>query len=83
MSNIYIHMYNREYFPNSFPMISAGKLNCKIRLKKEQMKADGTFTIYIQISLNRTVKKISLGFSVLEKDFDLKNQRVKSSNQYH
>ena len=64
-------------------MISAGKLNCKIRLKKEQMKADGTFTIYIQISLNRTVKKISLGFSVLEKDFDLKNQRVKSSNQYH
>ena len=64
-------------------MISAGKLNCKIRLKKEQMKADGTFTVYIQISLNRTVKKISLGFSVLEKDFDLKNQRVKSSNQYH
>ena len=39
------------------------------------MKADGTFTVYIQISLNRTVKKISLGFSVLEKDFDLKTRQ--------
>lgn len=81
MANLFIHTYKGKSFPDCFPMVAVGKLNCKVRLKKEQVKADGTFSVYIQISLNRIVKKISIGFSVLEKDFDLKNQRIKSSNK--
>lgn len=81
MANLFIHTYKGKSFPDCFPMITVGKLNCKVRLKKEQVKADGTSSVYIQISLNRIVKKISIGFSVLEKDFDLKNQRIKSSNK--
>jgi site-specific recombinase XerD len=60
----------------------SGKLNCKIRLKTDYKKSDDTCTVYIQVSLNRVVKKINCGFSVLEKEFDIKNQRVKSSNKF-
>lgn len=80
MANIFLHTYNRESFPECFPMILAGKLNCKIRLKTDYKKTDNTFAVYIQITLHRVVKKMSLGFFVLEKDFDAKNQRIKSSN---
>lgn len=81
MANNFIFTYSRENFPNSFPMTATGKLNCKVRLRNDQPRPDGSCSVYIQATLNRIVKKINMQFSVLEKDFDLKNQRVKSSNK--
>lgn len=81
MANNFIITYSRENFPNSFPMTATGKLNCKVRLRNDQPRPDGSCSVYIQATLNRVVKKINMQFSVLEKDFDLKNQRVKSSNK--
>lgn len=81
MANNFIITYSRENFPNSFPMTATGKLNCKVRLRNDQPRPDGSCSVYIQATLNRVVKKINMQFSVLEKDFDLKNQRIKSSNK--
>jgi integrase/recombinase XerD len=82
MANNFSYVFNGNSFPESFPEMISGKLNSKIRLKTDYKKSDNTCTVYVQISLNRVVKKINCGFSVLEKEFDLKNQRVKSSHKF-
>jgi integrase/recombinase XerD len=83
MGRFKIDKISTNSFPNSLPIIMSGKLNCKIRLKKDRQKVDGTYSVHIQISLNRVVRKFPLAFSVLEKDFDLKNQKIKSSNKFY
>jgi site-specific recombinase XerD len=60
-----------------------GKLNCKVRLRKDVVRLDGKYSVFIQVILNRSIKRISLGISVLEKEFDEVKQRVKSSNEYY
>ncbi|CAM4158371.1 MULTISPECIES: site-specific integrase [Flavobacterium] len=79
MPNLFLHAYNGGCFPESFPTMSSGKLNCRIRLKTDYKKKDNTYQVYIQITLKRVVKKISLDFSVRENEFE--NERIKRNNK--
>ena len=86
MSNILFYNNNGNCLPNSLPTMKSGKLNCKVRLRTDYA-TDKKHSVYIQVSLNRIVKRIPLGISVLAKDFDVKNQRVRlrhpNSNDYN
>lgn len=82
MANILFYNGNGNCFPNGLPTMKCGKLNCKIRLRTDYA-TDKKHNVYIQVSMNRVVKRISLGFSVLENEFDKANQRIKSKNAYY
>jgi site-specific recombinase XerD len=77
---------NYNYFslnclPNSLPPMKSGKLNCKVRLRTDYNKIGTERSVILQLSLNRVIKRISLGFNIDEKDFDNNNQRVKAKNK--
>lgn len=80
MSSILFYNNNGNCLPNSLPTMKSGKLNCKVRLRTDYV-TDKKHSVYIQVSLNRVVKRIPLGISVLAKDFDIKNQRVRLRHQ--
>jgi len=82
MVNILFYKGNGNCLPNGLPTMKSDKLNCKIRLRTDYA-TDKKHNVYIQVSLNRVVKRIPLGFSVLEKDFDKTNQRIRSKNAYY
>lgn len=54
----------------------------KIVLDPRSKKKDGTFPLKLRIVLDRVSNHINLGYSILEKDWDEKNQRVKSSSKF-
>jgi len=56
-------------------------LTTKVLLNKVRQKKDGTYPLAIRITYNRKTIYLPLGFNLHEKDFDAKNQRVKSSNR--
>jgi len=55
--------------------------NVKILLDKRRSKKDGTFPLVLRVLHNRKSANISLGYYLLEKDWDDKNERLKRSAQ--
>lgn len=53
-----------------------------ITIAKSRKNADGTYPVYLQIIVNRKPIRKHL-FSIFEKDWDRKKQRVKTSNYHH
>lgn len=79
MANILFYSQPGISLPKSLPQMKAGKLNCKVRLRNDYAKAgNDLLPLYIQVSCNRVVKRIPLGISIGNKDFDLIKQRVRS-----
>lgn len=56
-------------------------LTTKVLLNKVRQKKDGSFPLVIRITYNRKTIYLPLGYNLKEKDFDSKNQRVKSSSK--
>lgn len=81
MANIFLHNSNGSCLPNSLPTMNYGKLNCKVRLRTDYA-TDKKHSVIIQVTLNRIVKRIPLGFSVLNSDFDKVNQKIRNRNAY-
>lgn len=76
---------NPYWFPNNFPHISRGKfvnkITYKVIVKKDYTRVDGTNALYVQIFLNKEMKRIPLDIFVPLIDFDEKKQRVKKRNK--
>ena len=56
-------------------------LTTKVLLNKVRKKKDGTFPLVIRITYNRKTIYLPLGYNLTEKDFDARNQRVRSSSK--
>ncbi len=56
-------------------------LTTKVLLNKVRQKQDGTFPLVIRITYNRKSIYMPLGYNLAEKDFDAKNQRIRSSSK--
>ena len=56
-------------------------LTTKVLLNKVRQKQDGTYPLVVRVTYNRKVIYIPLGYTLKEKDFDTKNQRVKTSSK--
>ncbi|MGB3150436.1 MAG: phage integrase SAM-like domain-containing protein, partial [Maribacter sp.] len=56
-------------------------LTTKVLLNKVRQKQDGTFPLAIRITYNRKTIYLPLGYNLAEKDFDAKNQRIRSSSK--
>ena len=56
-------------------------LTTKVLLNKVRQKQDGTFPLVIRITYNRKSIYLPLGYNMAEKDFDSKNQRIRSSSK--
>ncbi|WP_182626861.1 hypothetical protein [Myroides sp. NP-2] len=65
---------NPYCLPNYLPQKSIGKqlnkISFKIFIKKDYTRADGTNALYIQLILDRVIKRIPLTIFVPIKDFD-------------
>jgi integrase/recombinase XerD len=83
MANIIFYNENDKSFPNSLPVMNNGKLNCKIRLRKDAKNSSGECALYVQVTLNRIVKRVLLNIKVGEADFDKDKQRVKSKHKFY
>lgn len=81
MANILFYNSNGNCLPNSLPTMKYGKLNCKVRLRTDYA-SDKKYNVILQVTLNRVVKRIPLGFSVVTADFDKINQRIKNKNAF-
>jgi site-specific recombinase XerD len=83
MANILFLSRNGISLPNSLPTMSAGKLNCRIRLRTDYAKANcKELPVYVQVTANRVVKRIPLGISIDPLFFDSVKQRVKSKCKF-
>ncbi|MEO6301555.1 MAG: Arm DNA-binding domain-containing protein [Bacteroidia bacterium] len=51
--------------------------NVKILFRKDKINKDGVVPIYLKVIKNRNSQQISLGITVPEKYWDVKNKRVK------
>lgn len=64
-----------------------GKISAKIYQKKDHVREDGTQALYLQLIIDKKIKRIPLHLSVKEIDFDKIKQRVKPkmplSNDYN
>jgi integrase len=56
-------------------------LTTKVLLNKVRQKQDGTYPLAIRITYDRKTIYLPLGYNLVEKDFDEKNQRIKSSSK--
>jgi len=56
-------------------------LTTKIQLNKVRQKNDGTYPLVIRITYNRKTAYLPLGYNLNEKEFDAKNQRIRSSSK--
>lgn len=56
-------------------------LTTKVLLNKVRQKKDGTYPLVIRITYNRKIIYLPLGYNLVEKDFDTKNQRIKSNSK--
>lgn len=73
--------YN-DFFPQTFPQNMNGKINYKIRIKKDHTRADGTNALYLYIYYNGDQKKVRLNISVPLSFFNEKKQRIKANYKY-
>jgi hypothetical protein len=55
------------------------KTNLSLSLDTRRKKKDGTFPIILRLSHKRKTTSISLGYSVLESDWDKRNRKIKKS----
>jgi len=56
-------------------------LTTKILINNTRQKNDGTYPLIIRLTYNRKVINIPLGYSLPEKDWDAKHQRIKASSK--
>lgn len=56
-------------------------LTTKVLLNKVRQKQDGKFPLVIRITYNRKSIYLPLGYNMVEKDFDAKNQRIRPSSK--
>ncbi|WP_268123859.1 site-specific integrase [Roseivirga pacifica] len=56
-------------------------LTTKVLLNKVRQKQDGSYPLTIRVTYNRKVIYIPLGYTLYERDFDEKNQRIKTSSK--
>lgn len=56
-------------------------ITVKIILDKRSVKKDGTSPLKLRLLYNRKSNQVSLGYSILSKDWDAKKERIKSSCQ--
>lgn len=56
-------------------------LTTKVLLNKVRQKKDGTYPLVIRITYDRKTTYLPLGINMTDKDFDAKNQRIKSTNE--
>ncbi|WP_084148831.1 site-specific integrase [Arenibacter latericius] len=56
-------------------------LTTKVLLNKVRQKQDGTFPLVIRVTYNRKSIYLPLGYNMVEKDFDPKNQRIRPSSK--
>ena len=82
MGNILFYNANDKSLPNSLPVMKNGKLNCKIRLRKDAKNSSAECAVIVQVTLNRVPKRIPLGIKVREDEFDLKNQRIRLKHPF-
>ncbi|MDA0195860.1 MAG: site-specific integrase [Bacteroidetes bacterium] len=54
-------------------------LTTKVLLNKNRQKNDGSYPLIIRVTHNRRSLKIPTGYTLREKDFDARNQQVRSS----
>lgn len=83
MGNILFYNENGISLPNGLPVMKTGKLNCKIRLRKDAKNSSNECSLYVQVTFNRVVKRIPLSIKVRETEFDLPNQRVRSKHPFY
>lgn len=68
-----------DFVPTIVPQKMSGtKLTCKIELKSDYVRADGTCALYLVLYLKKR-KRIPLNLAVMPKYFDKKKQRVKKT----
>lgn len=58
------------------------KITCKVRIKTEYTRTDGTNALYIDLYLNSKRKRLPLEISVPLNQWDKKNQRVKKGFKF-
>jgi integrase len=56
------------------------KVNSVIMFRPDRPKVDKTYPVVLRVTIQREVKYFPLGFDVLKKDFDIKNETVKASD---
>lgn len=56
----------------------SGKISAKIYQKKDHVREDGTQALYLQLIIDKKIKRLPLHISVREVDFDKTKQRIKS-----
>ena len=56
-------------------------LTTKVLLNKVRQKSDGTYPLVIRVTYNRKVIYIPLGYTLIEKDFDARNQQIRPSSK--
>lgn len=56
------------------------KVNTMIMYRPDRPKVNKTYPVVLRVTIQREVKYIPLGFDVLKKDFDAKNETVKQSD---
>ena len=83
MGNILFYNGNGNSLPNGFPVMKNGKLNCKIRLRKDAKNSSNECSVYVQVTLNRVAKRIPLGIKVKEAEFDKVNGRIRSKHAFY
>lgn len=83
MGNILLYNKDGNSLPNTLPSMKSGKLNSKIRLRKDASKPNSECSLYVQVTLSRVVKRILLNIKVREVDFDVIKQRVRSKHKFY
>jgi len=73
--------FSEENFPHNFPQKMSGKLTHKIIIKDDYVRTDGTCALYVQIFLDKKMKRLPLNISVAPKNFDKIKQIVKGKSQ--
>lgn len=56
-------------------------LTTKVLLNKVRQKQDGSYPLVIRVTYNRKIIYLPLGYTLDEKDFDAKNQRIKTTSK--
>lgn len=71
-------LYN---LPINLPMKTNGKLNIKIVQKKDYTRKDGTQALYVQLFLNKELRRVPLNISVKPNHFSTNKERVTKANK--
>lgn len=74
---------NTIHYSQTYSQKMNGKLNFKIKIKDDYIRADGSCALYVQVFLNGRKKIFPLNISVAPNHFDKAKQRVSNSFKNH